>query len=250
MSLLSNLEGIFLSPASPLPASPLATSTERAASESPPIGQPSVPAWLPPSSVGACSHGRDYVARPSGMAAVVFGRPGQVVYTAAALAHQLRNCAKTPTAAVLAWGAELPTGGGRATSGARRISDRLQELGVPAKPCGRLVGVALGCDADQAAWVAEKVWDNAPEIPCVLAVGGPRPVAFDRHLSRHCLAVLITAPGEPVAVTALATAELASKVAKVATVEPLRAAARMLALTGMGPGAPLRELAVQAVSAA
>jgi hypothetical protein len=93
-----------------------------------------------------------------------------------------------------------------AARAARRLAGALSARGLDALACGRAAVVALPPDPADAATCAGRAAARA--APSVLVLGGPRPAAFDGLLAAQDRVLVVTRPGAPGAIGALALAGL------------------------------------------
>jgi len=154
----------------------------------------------------------------AGFAACVVGSAGVVVPLAAACAGELRARAGAPTALLCVWepleappaDSQVDDAGARAgatTPAAKRAAARLSAHGLPSTACGRLAWLALDTAATGAAVQAQRARTLA-DVPFVLALAGPRHVAFEPLLASLDLAVAVLPADADPALAALAATTL------------------------------------------
>lgn len=163
--------------------------------------------------------------------ALVFGRPGEAVPVAAALAGGLREQERAAGALLVAWPFTAPPRAALGTPAASRLAGRLQARSLDAVARGRLAWLALRSDELALAWRAAA----AVDVPVVIAVTGPRTAATDALLPEQDLVVLVLGPGAEAGLEALALAGLADCAAPVVVLRPLDSpGARPAAMAGWG----------------
>jgi hypothetical protein len=173
-----------------------------------------------------------------------FARVGVAVLTAApdapalgaALGLALARLHRVPVVVVCMWtGGQAPARAwrGPAWPAARRLAGGLAARGHDARPAGRLVVVWLAGADDAAAPEARRVLAAAGAAPAVLALGGPRPAAFDVLLADQDLVVVGTRSGADPTLGRLALAGLAGRVRACGCEVPGAHSARSLAVAGV-----------------
>ncbi|MEY2516647.1 MAG: hypothetical protein QOJ89_4005, partial [bacterium] len=204
-----------------------------------------VPAADPPApareDVVACGDGPDRACAkpaprpPPGVA--VLAPPGDVQPLAGALGLALADRRRAPVVVVVIWAGDVPAADAAwrapALPAARRLGATLAARGHAAVAAGRLAVVRLPPAPEDAAVQARRVIAAAGAAPVVLALGGPRAVAFDALLGEQDLVVVATPRGTDPALARLAIAGLSSATARACACEvPLAHPARALAAAG------------------
>jgi hypothetical protein len=163
--------------------------------------------------------------------ALVFGRPGEAVPVAAALAGGLREQHRAAGSLLVAWPSAAPPRAALGTPAASRLAARLQARGLVAVARGRLAWLALR--SDELALAARAA--AAVDVPTVIAVTGPRTPATDELLAEQDLVVLVVGPDAQPGLEALAHAGLRGCAAPVVVQRPLASpGARPAAMAGWG----------------
>jgi hypothetical protein len=163
--------------------------------------------------------------------ALVFGRPGDAVPVAAALAGGLREQDHAAGALLVTWPSDAAPRAALGTPAASRLVGRLRARGLEAVARGRLAWLALGAHELSLAVRAAA----AVDVPAVIAVTGPRSAATDDLLPEQDLVVLVVGPDAEPGLEALALAGLQGCAAPVVVRRPLDApGARPAAMAGWG----------------
>ena len=163
--------------------------------------------------------------------AVVFGRAGEAVPVAAALAGGLREQQRAAGALLVTWPSAAPPRAALGTPAASRLAARLQARGLGAVARGRLAWLALR--ADEFGFAARAT--AAVGVPAVIAVTGPRTAATDALLAEQDLVVLVLGGDAQPGLAALALAGLAGCPGHVVLQPPLDSpCARPAAMAGWG----------------
>lgn len=121
---------------------------------------------------------------------------------------------------------------GAATPAARRLAARLEERGVAARSCGRLLHVALPADPADARVIAERLAATV-DVPLVTVVGGPRPPAFDAFLGGRTRVIVAPPADAADGLAELAIAEAARLARAIGRLDlPASAAVRLAVRSG------------------
>jgi hypothetical protein len=163
--------------------------------------------------------------------ALVFGRPGDALPVAAALAGGLREQDRAAGALLVTWPSVAPPRAALGTPAASRLAARLQARGLGAVARGRLAWLALG--PGELALAARAA--AAVDVPAVIAVTGPRTRATDALLAEQDLVVLVVGAEAEPELEELALSGLRECVAPVMVQRPLASpGARPAAMAGWG----------------
>jgi hypothetical protein len=178
-------------------------------------------------------HARPHPAPP---AVAVLAAAADAPALGAALGLALARRRRAPVVALCMWTADQPAGPpwrAPALPAARRLAARLAARGYDARPAGRLAVVRLSGSDDDAALAARRALAAAGAAPAVLALGGPRTVAFDELLAEQDLVVVGARSGADPVLTRLAVAGLAGAMRACACEVPTTHLARSFAAAGV-----------------
>jgi hypothetical protein len=175
-------------------------------------------------------------------------REGDVAATALAGAAAGGRGARC--AVVCRWdgrGAEPPRAA-PASRGARRLAERLDRRGLPARARGRVVMVALPPAPVEARAAIERTLAAIGDVPLVVLVAGPRPPALDPLLAALDRLVVVPAPDAPPGLGDLAVTAAAQLGRGVARLDlPDTALGRLVATSGRSLSPRLRSAATEAL---
>jgi hypothetical protein len=116
----------------------------------------------------------------------VLAAPGDAPVAGAALGLAVAAAHRAPCVVVCRWtGAEgvEPARSDLASGAARRLAQRLAARGLVVGACGRVVTVALPTSDVEARATAERALAAVGDVPLIVTVAGPRPLAFDPLLA-------------------------------------------------------------------
>jgi hypothetical protein len=179
--------------------------------------------------------------------------PGDAPAAGAALGLVVAAAHRVPCAVVCRWtGAEAaePPRTGLAGGAARRLAQRLAARGLAAGACGRVVTVALPASDIEARAATERALATAGDIPLILTVAGPRPMAFDPLLANLDRLIVVPPAGAPTGLERLAI-DAAAQLGRGAAVLRLpstgAATGRLLVATGLPFSVAWRKAAAAAL---
>jgi hypothetical protein len=134
---------------------------------------------------------------PATIGVLAAAREGDVAATAVALAAAGGRGARC--AVICRWdgASAAPPRAAPASRAARRLAERLDRRGLPARARGRVVTVAVPPEPVAARAAVERTLAAVEEAPVVVLVAGPRPPALDPLLAGLDRLVVVPAPDAP-----------------------------------------------------